>query len=283
MEYFVKRYAPACHSQLVTKEDEVMMQKIYDASLECVQVFKRKWADGSPRDATIERCMFGCFLNAGGYSDYEMAATMVNVMIAAGEAPASTLAQLLEEMGRDQEKQQRVLAEAEALTRDLAPVADQLEYALNCTVEGLRLFAPATLVQRQALVDTEVCGVAIPKGQVVGVCVHSVHNDPAQWPAPQTFNPDRPGLDYETSKSLCTFSKGPRGCPGKHNAVAICKLTLAMIVREFQLDVAPDTKPSQQMPKVPKMVEWSVHGIPLALTRRGTNLSLSTNAVSARR
>ena len=147
--------------------------------------------------------------------------------------------------------------------------SDKLEFALNCTTEGLRLFAPATLVQRTALEATELCGMHVPKGRVVGVCVHSVHHDAKLWKEPEAFNPRRPGLDYETTESLVTFSKGPRGCPGKHQAVAICKIALAMIVREFHLKVAPHpARPSQQCPKVAKMVEWSVNGISLALQRR---------------
>ena len=188
------------------------------------------------------------------------------------QAPASALAQTLEELARDQGVQRELLEEALRVggpTGELSANLDGLNYSYNCTVEGLRLFAPATLVQRSALADTEVCGMHVPKGRVVGICVHSVHHDAKLWKEPEAFNPRRPGLDHESSDCLVTFSKGPRGCPGKHQAVAICKLSLSMIVKEFQLNVAPyPARPSQQCPKVPKMVEWSVNGISLDIRRR---------------
>jgi hypothetical protein len=45
MEYFVHRYAAACHDQRVTPEDDQQMQAIYDASLACVQRFKQLMAE----------------------------------------------------------------------------------------------------------------------------------------------------------------------------------------------------------------------------------------------
>jgi len=103
---------------------------------------------------------------------------------------------------------------------------------------------------------------------VVGVCVHSVHNNPATWENPTQFNPLRDGLDYEMADGYATFSKGPRGCPGKHVAICICKMALAMIVEQYELSVVPGQAPSAECPKVPKMVEWSVAGIPVQIQSR---------------
>ena len=45
MEYFVQRYAAACHDQTVTEEDNTHMQAIYDASLKAVHRFKQLMAE----------------------------------------------------------------------------------------------------------------------------------------------------------------------------------------------------------------------------------------------
>jgi len=253
------------------------MEDIYNASLASVQRFQALTKERPHEmDETIKKSLMGIY-NTQGYTDYEMAATMVNVMIAAGEAPASALAQTLEELARREEIQAVLLKESdwtEASTDpyclfDLPSRMHELRLSEACTIEGLRLFAPATLVQRSALVDTEVNGMFVPKGRVVGVCVHSVHHDAKLWKEPELFNPERPDLDYESAPNLVTFSKGTRGCPGKHQAVAICKLSLSKIIHNFQLKVAPHpARPSQESPKVPKMVEWSVNGISLWLQRR---------------
>lgn len=269
MEHFVQRYANACHDQSVTAEDEVVMKSMYETSLEAVRTFKRLVAGSEPLEAT-QRSMLYLHMKAG-YSEEESAATIVNVMIAAGEAPASALAQTLEELGRNPCVQTKLLDEVQGICEhgSLERGYIGMDYTEKVATEGLRLFAPATLVQRSAMEDTTLADVRIPKGTVVGVCVHSVHHNQADWGADaSSFNPERPDLDYESHPAFVPFSKGQRGCPGKHVALAIVKISLASIVEAFEITVAPGQAPSAQCPKVPKMVEWSVDGIPVMLRRR---------------
>ena len=49
-----------------------------------------------------------------------------------------------------------------------------------------------------------------------------MHQDPAAFPDPLTFDPERGPLSYTSLRpnSLMTFSGGPRGCPGKVRARA---------------------------------------------------------------
>jgi len=239
MEYFVQRYAQACHDQNVSQEDDRMMQRIFQASLTVVQDF-RHLVGIAKRQSEAVQCSMLYIMMQAGYSDEEMAATLVNVMIAAGEAPASSLAQTLEEVARNPTIQHGLLEEARATVGkgSFAENVGELSFSDRCIQEGLRLYAPATLVQRSAQQDCELQGVFLPKGTVVGVCVHSVHNNPATWENPTQFNPLRDGLDYEMADGYATFSKGPRGCPGKHVAICICKMALAMIVEQYELSVA---------------------------------------------
>lgn len=267
MEYFVRRYALACHEQDVTPEDDRMMMNLYAAALAIVHDFKAWIVAMSDHDLSrqVRKSMLYLQLQQG-HSDAEMAATIVNVMIAAGEAPASALAQTIEELGRNAVVQSKLQEEATSVG-DVATNYDGLEYTEKTTTEGLRMFAPATLVQRSALEDTELAGVLIPEGTVVGICVHSVHKNPEDWPEPERFNPERENMDYETSSSFLSFSKGLRGCPGKHLALAILKVSLAMIVQQFEVSAVAGQPASQDCPKVPKMVEWSIDGIPVHLRR----------------
>jgi cytochrome P450 len=147
----------------------------------------------------------------------------------------------------------------------LAGQLDQLFWSASCIQEGMRVFAPATLVTRVAVQDTFLDDVHIPKGTVVGVCTHSVHANEKVWVDARRFNPMRKDLDYETSEGYVAFSGGPRGCPGKHVAMAICKVALPLIVSKFNLVCLPNQQPSKNCKKVPKFVEWNVDGIPLQL------------------
>jgi cytochrome P450 len=163
--------------------------------------------------------------------------------------------------------QQQLREEAQTLgtTGSYAEQLDNLHCASRCIDEGMRVFAPATLVQRVAMRDAFLDDVLIPKGTVIGICAHSVHADEKVWEDARRFNPMRPSLDYETSEGYISFGGGPRGCPGTHTAMAICKVALPLIVSKFQLADVPMRPPSQQCRKVPKFVEWSVDGIPLRL------------------
>jgi len=263
MEYFVQRYAQPCHSQDVTQLDEKHLENIVQASLDMINAFR-----AAPRGAAAERSIVGLMLEKG-LSDDEIAGTMVNVMIAAGEAPAGALALILQELCHNKPAQEQLFEEVNrVIGQEGEPMhhMQELSYVERCVREGLRIFAPATLVQRAALQDTELDGYFIPKGQVIGVCVHAVHMDPKVWEEPECFNPYREGNKYEVIKgdrAFVAFSGGPRGCPGKHLAVGIMRVVLAKMVQQFKIDPAPVVNKV-----VPKFVEWKVEGIPVTLTRR---------------
>jgi len=244
-----------------------MLDNIVQSSLHLIHTF-RSAAPGEASDRSIVSLM----LNEG-MDDQEIAGTIVNVMIAAAEAPASALALIAQELCHNTPVQDQLFEEVGRVLGQGGEPKDHmtdLKYVEGCVREGLRLFAPATLVQREALTDTVLDGYSVPKGQVVGVCVHAVHMDPAVWEKPEEFNPHRPGLHYEVIKrdrAYVTFSGGPRGCPGKHLAVGIMRVVLAKLVQQFKLTPAPVTNQP-----VPKFVEWQVHGIPINITRRAAQL-----------
>jgi cytochrome P450 len=274
MDYFVERYALPDHDQRVTAEDDVMMKRLAQASAEVVQNFKT-WSKTCATPKEVTNCALFHVMLKNGFSDEEMAATMVNIIIAAGEAPASALAQTLEELAMHGDTQAKVRAEYGRVGRgeNIASHLQKMPYSLRCMVEGFRVFAPATLVQRQAMRDCSLNGYSIPKGTVIGVCVQSVHMNSKVWKKPESFKPSRKHLHYGTSKGFTTFSHGPRQCPGRHIAVAICQLALVKVVSNFRLSMDPAQTPSRFTAKVPKMVAWSVHGIPVVVERIPRNRS----------
>lgn len=272
MSYFVQRYQQPCHDQVVTTEDDRMMKALFEASMVVVSDY-RKMAEGLADSAispVTKHCMLHIYMTSG-HSDEEMAATFVNVMIAAGEAPGSVLAQLVEELGQNEAVQTRVRREVEGMAArgSVSPHMDKLDVTNAVVVEATRLFAPATLVQRTALEDTVLDGMKVSKGTIVGICPTAVHANSETWACPHSFNPDREeDLDI-MSPGLLTFSKGPRGCPGKHVASAILNMCVAKLVQQFVLSPAAGYTGR----KVPKMVQWSIDGIPVTVQRRNPQAS----------
>jgi len=78
--------------------------------------------------------------------------------------------------------------------------------------EGLRWEPPILFLLRNAVRDREVCGVAIPAGAIVSVCVGAANRDEAYYEEPERFDVCR------TPRQHVTFGWGPHMCIGMHLA-----------------------------------------------------------------
>jgi len=244
-DYFVDRYTTGGHSYTITPEDEEVMEKLRDASeRSTLKVFEGE----APSASSVPSLLWEMKLK--GFSQEVITATMVNVMIAAVEAPASAMARTLQELAFNRSLQEDVRHAS----------GDHLE---ALTMEALRRFAPATLVLREALADVVLGDVLLPKGTVVGICISAVHECPAHFTQATTFLADRE-LDLN-SKMFLTFSGGPRGCLGKYFAVQMLQIALSQFAKRFYL---MPTEEYVQDSDFPKFMEWSTEGIMLKLLER---------------
>ena len=272
----------------MSKEDEAAMEGLRAAALKCVAEFR---ADCTAAGGDAGNHTLLAILMSEGFSDAECAAVLCNVVIAGAEAPASALAHTLRELASRPELQTRLKDEIGAAVGedDPATALSQLELVKNCVLEGLRLFAPATLVKRQALTDATVDGVAVPAATVVELCITAIHRDEKQFDEPLDFNPERAGLValplVGRERAYMAFSGGLRGCPGRPLALTIMNIALAKCMQRFQLEpasVTPAKKGAAAVGKaaascVCKFVEWPTAGVPVRLERSARRTPPSTN------
>ncbi|KAH7406635.1 cytochrome P450 [Phaeosphaeria sp. MPI-PUGE-AT-0046c] len=123
-------------------------------------------------------------------------------------------------------------------------------YLYACIEETLRRTAPVpshlprVVLPGGMTIDNE----HFPAGTVVGVPMYAIHNNPAYFPAPFTFDPGR-WLESPTNppeaialarKAFNPFSIGTRMCSGRNLAYLQLKLTLAHVLWRFDLRLAPD-------------------------------------------
>lgn len=96
--------------------------------------------------------------------------------------------------------------------------------------EVLRLHAPSPHLYREALVDTELGGVAIPKGATLQLSYLAGNRDPEHYQCPDRIDLDRAGI-----RSHLAFGRGIHFCIGSQLARAELRIALGLL-----LDRLPD-------------------------------------------
>merc|ERR1711935_437328 len=247
-----------------------MMVKLNESGLRLIKEFRARTqanTQNMPGHSTeiLERSMLSQLI-AGGMSDTEISATMINTLLAASEGPASALTTTLFELSLDQPAQSRLANEVAGNELPDYENLMNLDFLSQVVMEGLRLNAPVTLVQRQATEDVVLDGFEIKAGTLCAVCIAAVHHDPKQFQGCTRFDAARPeAMDVGTLKRdhcFMPFSGGPRGCPGKHLAVTILRVATARIVQKY--DLKPAARPygaSDSKGVCYKFVEWPVGGL----------------------
>jgi len=156
-------------------------------------------------------------------------------LLAGHETTGATLAFALHLLGRDQAVQQRVRDEVGGVVGE-RPIGagdlDALRYTTQVLNETMRLYPAGHTVVRRSVV---------PPRRIVAVSIWAVHRNPAVWPDPGRFDPDRfaPGAAHDRYAHL-PFGGGPRGCIGQYLAMAELVVAVATLVRALRLESVLD-------------------------------------------
>ena len=94
--------------------------------------------------------------------------------------------------------------------------------------EALRYDPPLHMFTRYALEDVERAGVALRKGQVVGLLLGSANRDPARFPRPDVFDPGRADAAAHVS-----FGAGIHFCVGAPLARLEMRIALGALFSRF--------------------------------------------------
>jgi cytochrome P450 len=120
---------------------------------------------------------------------------------------------------------------------------EQLPYLSAVVLEGFRVtYGMSTRVTRISpdapLVFRDW---VIPAGTPVSMTGVFIHDNPDLFPEPAVFKPERwllpPTARASLEKYLCNFSKGTRACLGMNLGRAEVTMTLAAVVRSFELEL----------------------------------------------
>jgi cytochrome P450 len=115
----------------------------------------------------------------------------------------------------------------------------KLNTVRNVFREALRLYPPLGFIPRVSLKDTQIKGVAVPRGAMVMISPWIVHRHQRLWEAPDRFDPDRFLPQRETAQqtgAYLPFGLGPRLCIGAAFAMMEGVLILSRLIRRYDLE-----------------------------------------------
>jgi cytochrome P450 len=116
-----------------------------------------------------------------------------------------------------------------------------------------------------------VANVAVPAGTLVMCLVRPPGLDPAHFPEPQAFRPERwlgegPIASGSAKRVTMPFGAGPRMCPGRYLALAEIKMAMAMLLTRFGID---EVSNAGGAPQERLALTMSPIGLRMRLTLRG--------------
>lgn len=209
-------------------------------------------------------------------SDENVRYQMVTFLIAGHETTSGlltfTLYELLrhpEVLARAREEVERVLGARAPRFEDLA----KLGYLDQILKETLRLWptAPAFAVHPLAEETTIGGRYQVRRGDTLLVLTPTLHRDPAVWPEPERFDPDR--FSFERAEQLPPnawkpFGNGARACIGRGFALQESVLFLATLLQRFDLSVAD---PGYEL-KIRETLTMKPEGFAVHARRRPTKI-----------
>ena len=185
-----------------------------------------------------------------GMSETQVRDEVMTLLLAGHETTALVLSWAFLLLDRNPEARDRLEAElGTVLGDDPASPGDvaALPFAQAVVNETLRLYPPAYVTGREAIRDTTIGGMQIPKRYIVLISMYTTHRDPRFFPEPDAFRPERwlDGLEKRLPRgAFIPFGLGSRKCIGASFAKMEATLLLATIARRWRFELAPGDIPT---------------------------------------
>ncbi|MGZ3140579.1 cytochrome P450 [Lentzea chajnantorensis] len=173
-------------------------------------------------------------------TDEQVFDEVITLLTAGIETTALALAWIFHEIAANPDVQRRVVAEVDEVLAGRAVTVDdvpRLTYVGQVASEVLRKY-PLWLVMRRTAEEVDLGGVRLPPGTEVILSPHTLHHDPAQFPDPERFDPDRwtPERVRQLPKgAFVPFGGGIHQCIGNHFALTEIAVVVAAVCSRYRL------------------------------------------------
>jgi cytochrome P450 len=214
------------------------------------QARARLAADAQRRSAPpnlLESMIVAADSTDSGVTDVQVAGNVMTMLLAGEDTTANTLAWMIYLLHRHPEALQRARAEVLAVAGSVEHFDPQrmagLDYLEACAHETMRLKPVAPFQAVEALRDTTIADVQVPRGTIVWCVMRADSISDAHFPDAAAFKPERWLGDGAAASPLSSakrvsmpFGAGPRVCPGRYLALLEIKMAMAMLLAHFEID-----------------------------------------------
>uniref|UniRef100_A0A182PTM1 Uncharacterized protein n=1 Tax=Anopheles epiroticus TaxID=199890 RepID=A0A182PTM1_9DIPT len=179
------------------------------------------------------------------------------------------------QLAKRQDIQQKLYEEIDTVLGESAKtmlltnsVLQELKYLDLVIKESLRLVPPVPFIGRKLVEDMEMNGILIPAGTAISLNIFCLHRNPAVFPDPENFIPERFSDENEIKRGpydYIPFSAGSRNCIGQKYALLEMKVTIVKLLVSYRI------LPGESIDQVRYKADLVLRpdgGIPVKLARR---------------
>ncbi len=205
---------------------------------------------GTPRDDLLGTLLTAARDGGEGaaVTEQEVHDQLITLLLTGVETTALCIASTFSLLAQHPEPEHRLHSEVDTvLAGRRRPDLDDLSRLVHtraAVTETLRHSPPGWLFTRVTTRETELAGCRLPRGATVLYSPYLLHHDPASFPDPELFLPERwlPGSEQITAvqhRAMLPFATGSRKCIGDAFAMAEATVAVATISGRWRLRHPP--------------------------------------------
>jgi cytochrome P450 len=244
------------HEDMRVRADSVLMEYI------------KQRRNQAPGNDLLQNLMDARYSDGEGMSDELVLSESMQLLVAGHETSSNGLSWLLYLLSSRPDCLERVRQEFDSVLGD-APLSHadvpKFEFTTQVIQEGLRLYPPFWMIDREAVADDRAGDIDIPRGSTVIVYVYGAHHASLYWENPESFEPERFVKATEKLRTPFTylpFGGGPRVCIGNQYAMLQILMILSDLLRKYDFQLTP----GQAIEARPMVILRPKHGIRMNFT-----------------
>ncbi|XP_020281207.1 probable cytochrome P450 6a14 [Pseudomyrmex gracilis] len=188
--------------------------------------------------------------NTSKMSIVEAAAQSYAFFLGGFETSSTTATFCLYELAKNQDVQYKLRQEIEEILKIHGEVSynavNDMTYLHKVVSETMRKYPPVPILNRICTkdIDLPTTNIHIPEGTLLTISVLGIQRDPAIYPNPDKFDPERFDANQIAARhpyAYLPFGEGPRVCIGQRFGYMQTKVGVINIVLNFKLKLHPQT------------------------------------------